>query len=171
MILDFSIAQLLGFVSYFIGVSMFFQKDDRKLKILMLIFNTNHMVHFYLLGSMVSAATALLGVFRSGAAIYTSSRYVTAFFVALVLATGAVMVTDIWSVLPLAGMLIGTCSMFLLKGISLRLGFMCASAFWLANNVHVGSIGGTLLEITLMMVNSTTIYRLYKQDVRALANC
>lgn len=166
---DYSLAQILGFVSLFLGISTFFQKSDRKLKILMLIFNINHMLHFVLLGAMVSAVTALLAVFRSAAAIYTSSKYITALFVILVLLTGLFVVKDIYDTLPLVGMIIGTCSMFLLKGVQLRIGFIFASLFWLANNIIVGSIGGTLLEIILFTVNISTIYRLSIQKKRTLA--
>ena len=60
------IAQLLGFASFAIGMYAFFQKDDKKLKIIMFIFSLNHTLHYLLLGSMVSALSALLSALRTG---------------------------------------------------------------------------------------------------------
>ncbi|MDF5034215.1 YgjV family protein, partial [Vibrio parahaemolyticus] len=40
------LAQALGFISFGLGFSVFYQKNDRHLKILMLIFNLNHLLHF-----------------------------------------------------------------------------------------------------------------------------
>jgi hypothetical protein len=44
----------------------------------------------------------------------------------------------------------------------MRLAFICGAICWLTNNILVGSIGGTLLEMTLLMVNCFTIWRLYR---------
>lgn len=81
--MDFSLAQALGLVSFALGISTFYQKDDRKLKIIMLIFNMNHLLHYLLLGSMTSALSAALSAARTGTSIYTSSRYVAAVFIVL----------------------------------------------------------------------------------------
>lgn len=51
----FSVGQALGFLSFGLGISTFYQKDDRQLKILMFVFNINHLLHYLLLGSTVSA--------------------------------------------------------------------------------------------------------------------
>ncbi|MCP3862549.1 MAG: YgjV family protein, partial [Aestuariibacter sp.] len=48
-----------------------------------------------------------------------------------------------------------------LSGIKMRLAFLYGALCWLTNNIIVGSIGGTMLEATLLMVNSFTIWRLY----------
>ncbi|MDF5517701.1 YgjV family protein, partial [Vibrio parahaemolyticus] len=72
------LAQALGFISFGLGFSVFYQKNDRHLKILMLIFNLNHLLHFLLLGSMVSALSALLSALRTTTAIFVSSKRVAA---------------------------------------------------------------------------------------------
>jgi len=74
-------AQVLGFFSFVLGIYAFYQKDDKKLKIIMVIFNLNHLVHFILLGSIVSALSTLLSAIRTTTAIYISSARVAALFI------------------------------------------------------------------------------------------
>ncbi|WP_459682400.1 YgjV family protein [Vibrio comitans] len=64
---------------------------------------------------------------------------------------------DTW---PLLCTAIGIYSVFCLKGIKMRLGFLVDACSWLHSNILVGYIGGTLLEMTLISVNFTTTSRL-----------
>lgn len=163
MIDQLIIAQLFGLISFILGVSTFYQRDDKKLKIVMLIFNLNHVLHFLLLGSLISALSALLSVLRTGAAIYVSSKIVAAVFIAIGLVIGLFLSESIWDFLPILGTIIGTYCLFVLKGIEMRIGFLIGAFCWLINNILVGSIGGTLLEATLITVNSITVLRLLRE--------
>lgn len=159
-LLALSLAQWLGLLSFVLGIIVFYQKNDRTLKVLMLIFNINHMLHFFLLGSAISAVSALLSAFRTATAIRTSSGWAAAAFIVLCIANGAWFANDIYDLLPVIATIIGTTSIFLLKGAAMRFGFLIGSVLWLANNVLIGSIGGVMLESTLAIVNLVTIYRL-----------
>ncbi|GAB7219757.1 YgjV family protein [Vibrio comitans] len=155
--------QILGFVSYAIGVSTFYQKDDKRLKIMMMVFNINHLFHYLLLGSMMSALSALLSAMRTTTALFTSSKLVAFVFIfasGLLGYTLAESWADIW---PILGTAVGTYSVFVLKGIPMRIGFLLGACCWLTNNIIVGSIGGTLLEMTLIGFNLFTMFRLYKE--------
>jgi len=158
--MEFSFAQALGFVSFALGISTFYQKDDRKLKIIMLIFNINHLIHYFLLGSMTSALSAALSAARTGTSIYTSSKYAAAVFVVLGLGLGLKIADHWWDLWPIVGTIIGTYAVFMLKGIIMRIAFLTGGVCWLINNIIVGSIGGTMLEATLICINLLTIYRL-----------
>ncbi len=126
----------------------------------MLVFNLNHLLHYVLLGAVPAALGALLSTLRTGTAIVTNTRWVAVFFIALTLVAGW-FVVDAWvDMLPLIGTIIGTYSIFCLSGIKMRVGFLLGAICWLANNLIVGSIGGTLLEATIIATNSATIYRL-----------
>jgi len=153
-------AQGFGYLSFFLGISVFYQKDDRKLKILMLIFNLNHLLHFLLLGSIVSALGALLSALRTATAIYVSSKIVAAVFIFIALISGIWLSDSIWDLWPILGTIIGTYSVFVLKGEKMRIAFLAGSICWLINNILVGSIGGTLLEITIISMNIFTVLRL-----------
>ncbi|WP_428804039.1 YgjV family protein [Vibrio kyushuensis] len=164
-----NLAQVLGYVSFVLGVSAFYQKDDKKLKIIMVIFNLNHMLHYLLLGSIVSVLSALLSTLRTAAAIYVSSKKVAAVFIFISLVSGVWLSNSIWELWPILGTIIGTYSVFVLKGIQMRIGFLIGATCWLTNNILVGSIGGTLLEVTLISVNLMTIFRLLREQRQTLA--
>ncbi|AYV23608.1 MULTISPECIES: YgjV family protein [Vibrio] len=158
----FSVGQALGFLSFGLGISTFYQKSDRQLKILMFVFNINHLLHYLLLGSTVSAVAAGLSAARTLASIHTRSKLVAAVFIVVAGGFGywiADGVGQLWSII---GTVIGTFSMFVLSGVAMRVGFLVGATCWLINNVLVGSIGGTLLEATLIVTNLVTIYRLRK---------
>ncbi|WP_065677271.1 YgjV family protein [Vibrio celticus] len=161
--------QVVGYISFILGISTFYQKDDRKLKIVMVVFNLNHMLHYLLLGSIVSALSALLSALRSATAIYVSSKVVAVIFISISLVSGVWLSNDIWEFWPILGTIIGTYSVFVLKGIQMRIGFLIGATCWLTNNILVGSIGGTLLEVPLISVNLMTIFRLLKDQRQTLA--
>ena len=163
------IAQALGFVSYGLGVLCFYQKNDTKLKIIMLMMNTNNAIHFALLGAPTASLGSVLSVFRTGLSIYYASRTIAFVFIAIALVSGYWLSSSWQDAFPIAGTCIGTYALFCLRGIAMRLAFICGALCWLTNNILVGSIGGTLLEITLLIVNLNTIRRLYFSDKIALA--
>ncbi|PNH93395.1 YgjV family protein [Vibrio diazotrophicus] len=166
--MEFSLAQALGLVSFVLGISTFYQKDDRKLKIIMLIFNMNHLLHYLLLGSMTSALSAALSAVRTGTSIYTSSRYVAAVFIVLSLSIGLSISNHWWDMWPIVGTVIGTFAVFMLRGIAMRIAFLVGGVCWLINNIIVGSIGGTMLEATLICVNLLTMFRLVRDTKKAV---
>lgn len=162
---EIDLAQALGFLSFGLGISTFYQKNDRHLKILMLVFNLNHLLHFLLLGSMLSALSALLSALRTTTSIFTSSKWVAAIFILIGIVSGLGMAEHWWELWPIVGTVIGTYSLFVLSGIRMRIGFLAGATCWLINNILVGSIGGTLLEMTVIIMNLITIYRLYRQPL------
>lgn len=162
---EIDLAQALGFLSFGLGISTFYQKNDRHLKILMLVFNLNHLLHFLLLGSMLSALSALLSALRTTTSIFTSSKWVAAIFILIGIVSGLGMAEHWWELWPIVGTVIGTYSLFVVSGIRMRIGFLAGANCWLINNILVGSIGGTLLEMTVIIMNLITIYRLYRQPL------
>ncbi|ELP1877823.1 YgjV family protein [Vibrio vulnificus] len=165
MMAEIDLAQALGFLSFGLGISTFYQKNDRHLKILMLVFNLNHLLHFLLLGSMLSALSALLSALRTTTSIFTSSKWVAAIFILIGIVSGLGIAEHWWELWPIVGTVIGTYSLFVLSGIRMRIGFLAGATCWLINNILVGSIGGTLLEMTVIIMNLITIYRLYRQPL------
>ncbi|HBV77121.1 MULTISPECIES: YgjV family protein [Vibrio] len=163
-LIDLPFSQWLGFLSFALGISTFYQKDDRKLKLVMLIFQFNNVLHFYLLGSDISAISTLLSFLRTATAIKTSSKLVAAAFVIVSIALGLWIADGPLDLLPILGSVLGTIAVFLLKGIQMRIAFIIGAICWLANNIIVGSIGGSLLEATLLTVNLFTIMRLYRNN-------
>lgn len=155
------LGQFFGLMSFALGVYCFFQRDDRKLKIFMFLLQLNNCIHFALLAAPTAVLSSLLAVVRTGLSLKTSSQLVAWFFILVSLGLGWVM-ADVWvDMLPVFGSCVGTYALFCLTGIRMRLAFLVGACLWLANNIVVGSIGGTLLEVTLISVNSSTIVRLW----------
>lgn len=163
---EFNIAQAVGMISFFLGIVCFFQKDDRKLKTVMLIMNINNAIHFALLGAWTAVGASIFSVIRTGIALKTSSRVVAYLFILVLLVFGLITSNRWQDLFPIMGACIGTYALFCLSGIKMRIAFLLGAICWLTNNIIVGSIGGTLLEITLLTVNMNTIYRLYFAEPR-----
>ena len=160
--MDYYLAQILGMVSFGLGILCFYQKDDKKLKIIMLVMQVNNVLHFGLLGAWTASFSSMLSVARTGLAIRTRSRRLAYVFIALSILLGSLIGEHWTDMFPILGSCCGTYALFCLSGIKMRLAFMCGALFWLTNNILVGSLGGTLLELTLLAVNLNTVRRLYR---------
>lgn len=163
------LAQALGFVGFGLGILCFYQKNDRRLKIVMVIMSLNNVVHFALLGAPTASFGAGLSMFRAWLALHTSSGWAALVFILITLAIGFYIANSFADLLPILATCIGTYALFCLQGIKMRIAFLCGALCWLANNIIVGSIGGTMLELTLLVVNANTIYRLRYSSATANA--
>ncbi|WP_114765600.1 YgjV family protein [Vibrio rhodolitus] len=164
-----SIAQLFGLISFALGLSTFYQKDDRRLKIVMLTLNLNHLIHYLLMGSLVSALSSLLSAFRTATAVYFVPHYLSPkraaiSFIFASTAFGLVVADSLQDLWPIFGTAIGSYAVFMLHGIKMRLAFLAGAGCWLVNNILLGSIGGTLLELSAISVNLFTIARLIRNQ-------
>lgn len=160
--LENPLGQFFGMLSFIIGVSAFYQRDDRKLKILMFVLQINHTIHFILMGATTAVLSSVLSAIRTGLSLKTRSRIVAWLFIALTIGLGSYIAEGWRDYLPVIGTCIGTYSLFCLDGIRMRVAFLVGACFWLSNNIVIGSVGGTLLEATLITVNLRTIYSLYR---------
>lgn len=158
--------QFLGVLAFILGVVCFYQRNDKTLKIVMLVQNITYMSHFWLLGANVAAISALISTIRTATSIYISSKYVALFFVVLGLIFGYIITDSMWQIFPIIASVIGTISLFLLQGIPMRLFMLVGSFCWLINNILVSSLGGILLESTVITMNTITIIRLLRQKYR-----
>lgn len=158
---ELNFAQAIGLLSFALGILCFYQKDDRRLKITMVIMTLNHALHFAMLGAVTACFGAVLSVIRTWVSLKTSSTLAAYGFIGITLLWGGYLANSWQDMLPIIGSCIGTYSLFCLAGISMRIGFLFGALFWLANNIVIGSIGTTLLELTLIIVNLITITRLH----------
>ncbi|MCV2354312.1 YgjV family protein [Paucibacter sp. B2R-40] len=159
----FEPAQLFGYAAFALGVACFAETDDRRFKIFMALECLSYALHFSLLGQPTAVASSLVSLGRSVAAIRSRSPWVAGFFIALSLSLGARLQTGWLSLLPIAASCIGTTALFFLKGMQMRLLMLVGTLLWLANNLWVGSIGGSLLEATIAATNIMTLLRLRRR--------
>lgn len=156
----FSPAQLLGYVAFVLGVACFLQTDDRRFKWFMVGECLAYIAHFALLGNPTAVASSSLSMLRSLLSLYMRSKWVAVGIVAANVGFGLAIAQRPSDWLPLAASCLGTIALFTLQGVPMRLLMLCGTGLWIANNVIVGSIGGTALEVVIAAINTTTILRM-----------
>lgn len=163
----FSPAQCLGYVAFVLGVGCFLQTDDRRFKWFMAGECLAYVLHFGLLGNPTAVASSLISLTRSLLSLRTRSRWVAAAVIAANLGMGLALAHRPSDWLPLAASCLGTLALFTLQGVAMRLLMLCGTGLWIANNLIVGSIGGTALELVIAVINLSTIVRLLRRPANA----
>ncbi|MDI4635015.1 YgjV family protein [Pelomonas sp. V22] len=157
-------AQLLGYLAFALGLACFAQKDDLRFKLFMAGECAAYALHFWLLGEPTAVASTLVSLGRSLASIRSRSPWVALVFIGLSAGLGAWLFQGWASLLPITASIIGTSALFFLQGLRMRLLMLVGTGLWVANNLLVGSIGGSLLELTLLATNSWTIGRMWREQ-------
>ena len=158
----FSLAQCVGYVAFILGVGAFLQKVDRRLKFLLASESLAYSLHFALLGNFSAAASALISCFRSLLSMKTRSPWLAALIVGVYLVSGIAFARSAAGWLPVIGSAVATLAMFFMRGIPMRLVLLSSTLMWLANNIISKSIGGTLLEFCIAIINISTIIRIFR---------
>lgn len=152
-----SLTQGIGYLAFVLGVASFLQTDDRRFKLFMAGECMAYVAHFALLGQNTAVASSLLSLFRSVMALRTRSGWVAGGVIAANLALGVWLARSPTDWLPLLASCLGTYALFRLDGVRMRGLMLVGTSLWIFNNILVGSIGGTLLEIVVAAVNLRTI--------------
>ncbi|OLN28719.1 Arginine/ornithine antiporter ArcD [Desulfovibrio sp. DV] len=163
--MDFlSPAQLVGYLAFILGVTAFAQRIDWKLKTLIAVECIAYTVHFAMLGNPAASLSAGLSAVRMFASLRTRSPYLAAFFLLANLVLGVWLAHSWTASFSIAAGCLGTVGAFFMTGIRLRALLFAATLCWLSNNIASGSIGGTLLESVIAVVNGMTMWRLWRQE-------
>lgn len=164
------LGQAAGFVALALCVVAFASRDDDRLLAILILGNVAFAVQFALFGAWAAAAISGLIIFR----IVLARRFpgsLPATALLLVLTVGAVALTwqNAYDLLPLGAGIAGTISMFLLRGIPMRLGLVVAGFCWIGTNLLIGSLGALAAEALMLVTNFVTILRLARDRRRAAA--
>ncbi len=165
-----NVPQLIGaFASAFIILGYFSKVDNRAKKIL-ICGSALFAIHFFMMGAMTAMLINGINFFRVGLSIrFHGSKSLFTFFVLIYLLVGYTTYETRFDALPLISSLVGCISMYFLSGISFRLCTVVGSLCWLIHNVAIGSIGGVVTEVFVLIGVSTAIYRLIL-DKRKMEN-
>jgi hypothetical protein len=158
----FSPAQCVGYVALVLGVGAFLQKKDRRLKYLLVGESLAYTVHFALLGNFSASASSLISCVRSFLSLKVRSRWLAVVIVAIYVASGIAFARSGVGWLPVIGSAVATVAMFYMRGIPMRLVLLSSTLMWLANNIISRSIGGTLLEASIAVINISTMIRIFR---------
>ncbi len=155
-------AQLVGYLAFALGVFSFAQRDDRRLKGAVALQALGYALHFALLGRPTAAVASSITAARSLLSLRTRSRWVLAAILAANLLLGVTAARGVAGWLPVVASCVGSLAFFLLSGIPMRLTMLGGTTLWLCTAILAGSIGSTALELTIALVNGTTILRLWR---------
>ena len=165
---EWNLAQTIGMVAFFIGATAFLHSDGRRFRLHLMLFQIVLCSHFVMMGALVAAFGCGISAIRSYASTKTQSTPVMLFFIAMLWVMGVPQLEHYYEILTIFGSSVATYALFKMQGITMRLLVMFNSFCWIINNFLLGSIGGTLMELTFIMVNSVTILRMYY--TRPIAN-
>ncbi|WP_349918729.1 YgjV family protein [Aeromonas veronii] len=159
------LAQGIGLAAMLVGISAFRQRDDARFRLRLCLYQGAIVLHFLLMGANTAALSAGLSCARTLVSGRTRSVWVMVFFLVLVWALGIPGIHSPEQWLPIIGTTIGTWGLFRAKGIGLRLSMLAGGLCWTSHNILIGSIGGSLIELSFLFVNCHTMYRMWRQPV------
>lgn len=162
MDIHYILGQGLGLIALLIGLTIFSQKNDLRLKYRLALYTYVMSAHFFLLGSYTAGISAGLNGTRTLVAIYFPRTIVMYSFMLLVLVLGLLQISTALDILPIIGTYLSTYAVFKLTGVKMRSFMFCSTILWVIFNISIGSIGGTIIESIFLLINGITIYRLIK---------
>lgn len=156
------VAQVIGVIALCFGVLAFQTKEDKRLKIFLILQSISLATHFYLLGAQGGATAASISFTRNVCAMFARLRHVAPLFIATYIVFGIINYERWVDVLPIMSAMFSTTAMFYLRGIPMRLFFLCSTILWLTHNAVVGSIGPFFMEVIIFFSNGYTILSLFR---------
>ncbi|MBN3194754.1 MULTISPECIES: YgjV family protein [Pectobacterium] len=162
------IAQSVGVLAFLVGITMFFNRNDQKFKIQLSAYSAVIGLHFFLMGANAAGASALLNSARTLISLKTHNILVMFVFISLTLLFGLSGMNHPMELLPIAGTVASTWALFRTSGVTTRCVIWCSTACWVAHNIWLGSIGGSLIEGSFLLMNGFNIIRFWRMQQRGI---
>lgn len=162
------LAQGVGVIAFLVGITTFINRDERRFKKQLSLYSAIIGVHFFLMGAFPAGSSALLNAIRTMITLRTRSLWVMAIFIALTGGIGLAKFHHPMELLPVAGTVVSTWALFRLQGLPMRCIIWCSTACWVAHNFWLGSIGGTLIEGSFLVMNGMNIIRFWRMQKRGI---
>jgi hypothetical protein len=150
--MDNAMAQTIGFAGLILAMLSFQKKERNGILLFQIMASLAYFVHFLLLGAVTGSIMNLLGATRNY--IFANREKGWAgkpFWLYLFIAVYAVVTALTWkgpySLLPMAGMIVGTVSFWIKDPKVTRLVFLLSPPCWFTYNLIAGSIPGMATEI------------------------
>lgn len=110
------LAQGVGVIAFLIGITTFFNRDERRFKKQLSVYSAVIGVHFFLLGTYPAGASAILNAIRTLITLRTRSLWVMAIFIVLTGGIGLAKFHHPVELLPVIGTIVSTWALFRCKG-------------------------------------------------------
>ncbi|PWC13299.1 hypothetical protein B4923_08785 [Brenneria roseae subsp. americana] len=161
-------AQSVGVFAFLVGITMFFNRDDKKFKLQLSAYSAVIGLHFFLMGANAAGASAVLNSARTLISLKTHNIAVMFVFIALTLVFGLSNLKHAMELLPILGTVASTWALFRTSGLTTRCVMWCATACWVVHNIWLGSIGGSLIEGSFLLMNGFNIIRFRRMLKRGI---
>ncbi|MEE3662293.1 YgjV family protein [Brenneria sp. g21c3] len=161
-------AQSVGILAFLVGITMFFNRNDQRFKIQLAVYSAVIGCHFFLMGANAAGVSAMLNATRTVIAIKTHNIVVMFVFISLTLVFGLTSLRHAMELLPILGTISSTWALFRTSGLTTRCMIWCSSACWVAHNIWLGSIGGSMIEGSFLLMNGFNIIRFWRMQKRGI---
>ncbi|XXD08025.1 YgjV family protein [Klebsiella sp. R445] len=162
------VAQGVGVIAFFIGITTFVHRDEGRFKRQLALYSGIIGLHFILMGAIPAGMSAGLNAVRTLISLRTRSLWVMTIFIVLTLVLGLGKLQHPMELLPVVGTVASTWALFRCKGLTIRCVMWCSTACWVTHNLWLGSIGGTLIEGSFLIVNGLNIIRFRRMIKRGI---
>lgn len=147
------VAQGIGFVALFFAVMAFQSNKREKLLFFQLLSATFYLLNLFLLGAYTGAVVMAFGVIRNcifiqkGKKKWASSPVWVFIFIGIFTISGLLTYENIFSILPIIGMSLGTISFWMTKPSHIRKIAPTMPIIWIVYDYVSGSISGIIIEL------------------------
>jgi len=153
------LGQGIGILAFLIGLTVFIQRDDKKLKIRLIIYTACMGLHFFLLGATPAGISASLNAVRTLVSIYFRKSVIMYIFITLTLTLTLPNIHHWMEFLPVVATIMSTVAFFKFTQLKLRITMWLSTVCWVIYNFWIGTLGGTLIEASFLLINGIAIYR------------
>lgn len=162
------IAQGVGVLAFAVGITTFINRDERRFRLQLACYSATIGLHFFLMGATPAGFSAGLNAIRTVISLKTRSLWVMSLFIILTLVLGLAKFSHPMELLPIVGTVASTWVLFRSRGLTMRCVMWCSTACWVAHNFWLGSIGGTLIEGSFLIMNGLNIIRFWRMKKRGI---
>ncbi|MDD5602931.1 MAG: YgjV family protein [Eubacteriales bacterium] len=158
------ITQSIGFIGLALAVLSFQSRRLKGILLFQTLANAAFIVHYVLLGAYTGAAINFLGAFRNivfynKEKSWASKKFWLYFFITVYIASGIASWENIYSLLPILGVIMTTMAYWVKDAAITRKLVLPGTIFWLVYSIAVFSIAGTITEILILVSVITSIVR------------
>jgi len=163
------LAQIFGILGFMVSLYTFLSKSDASFLKRLTLTSAIWAIHFLLLGALSAGLLNTVDIIKNLLAIYfPMNRRIAIAMVVVYIGIGSMVFASDGNFvdwLPVLGSIASTIILFTLKGVWMRVGFVCVLLGWLVYNFSVQSLGGVATDTILFITGIIGIIR-YKESTR-----
>ena len=165
----FIIAQIIGFIAFFVSLIAYHKKKKEKILGSMIISNSLNLIHYVLLDALSGGATKVLAILRDITIIskekhkFLSSNLILVLFIIMYIVIGIIFYSSFWSILPILSAIIYTIPLWNGNELTVKKSAYLSRIFWLIYNIIVLSISGIVAD-TVFIISTFIAYKNTKNN-------